>query len=152
MAMRAVKKRLIHSRLLFFCALVLFDSTPSSLAASRELLIEGAKKEGELILYASMNLEEAKTMISRFEQKYPFVKVKLNRTDSEKLLTKILVEARAKKSFADAVQTLGFAMHTLKKSQLLGHYISSEHARYARDFKEESYWTKVYTNANVLVY
>src|SRR5436305_8340595 len=96
MAMQAVKKRLIHSRLLLFCALVLFDSTPSSLAASRELLIEGAKKKAELILYASMNLEEAKTMISRFEQKYPFVKVKLNRTDNEKLLTKILMEARAK--------------------------------------------------------
>src|SRR5438094_7928446 len=109
MAMQAVKKRLVHSRLLFFCALVIFDSTPSSLAASREQLIDGAKKEAELILYASMNLEEAKTMISRFEQKYPFVKVKLNRTDSEKLLTKILVEARAKKSFADAIQTLGFA-------------------------------------------
>ena len=152
MAMRAVKKRLIHSRLLFFCALVLFDSTPSSLAASRELLIEGAKKEGELILYASMNLEEAKTMISRFEQKYPFVKVKLNRTDSEKLLTKILVEARAKKSFADAIQTLGFAMHTLKKSQQLGHYLSSENGYYPKEFKEEGYWTTVYTNPYVVAY
>ena len=49
-----------------------------------------------MILYASMNLEETNTMIARFEQKYPFVKVKVNRTDSEKLLTKILIEARAK--------------------------------------------------------
>src|SRR5262245_60616549 len=71
-----------------------------SAAASKEQWIEGAKKEGEMILYASMNLEETNTMIARFEQKYPFVKVKVNRTDSEKLLTKILIEARAKKSFA----------------------------------------------------
>ena len=152
MAMQAVKNRLVHSRLLLFCALVIFDSTPSSLAASRELLIEGAKKEAELILYASMNLEEAKTMISRFEQKYPFVKVKLNRTDSEKLLTKILVEARAKKSFADAIQTLGFAMHMLKKSQQLGHYLSSENGYYSKEFKEEGYWTTVYTNPYVVAY
>jgi iron(III) transport system substrate-binding protein len=152
MAMQAVKKRLIHSRLLLFCALVIFDSTHSSLAASREQWIDGAKKEGELILYASMNLEEAKTMISRFEQKYPFVKVKLNRTDSEKLLTKILVEARAKKSFADAIQTLGFAMHTLKKSQQLGHYLSSENGYYPKEFKEEGYWTTVYTNPYVVAY
>src|SRR5207245_9712711 len=109
MAMQAVKNRLVHSRLLLFCALVIFDSTPSSLAASRELLIEGAKKEAELILYASMNLEEAKTMISRFEQKYPFVKVKLKRTDREKLLTKILVVARANNSFTDYNQTQDFA-------------------------------------------
>ncbi|MET0583436.1 MAG: hypothetical protein ABW099_01055 [Candidatus Binatia bacterium] len=59
-----------------------------SAAASKEQWIEGAKKEGEVILYASMNLEETNTMIARFEQKYPFVKVKVNRTDSEKLLTK----------------------------------------------------------------
>jgi len=84
-------------------------------AASREQFVEGAKKEGEVILYASMNLEEANVMISRFEQKYPFVKVKLNRTDSEKLLTKILVEARAKRPMADVIQTLGFGMHALKK-------------------------------------
>jgi hypothetical protein len=43
-------------------------------------LIEGAKKEGEVILYASMNLEEANAVIQRFEGKYPFLKVKLNRT------------------------------------------------------------------------
>jgi iron(III) transport system substrate-binding protein len=131
---------------------VILSSAPFSAAASKEQWIEGAKKEGEVIVYASMNLEEAKVMISRFEQKYPFVKVKLNRTDSEKLLTKILVEARAKKSFADAIQTLGFAMHTLKKSQHLGHYLSSENSYYPKDFKEEGYWTTVYTNPYVVAY
>src|SRR4029453_6720777 len=81
-----------------------------SAAASKDQWIEGAKKEGEVILYASMNLEETNTMISRFEQKYPFVKVKLNRTDSEKLLTKILAEGGAKKSFVDIIKLFGFAM------------------------------------------
>jgi iron(III) transport system substrate-binding protein len=80
------------------------------------------------------------------------LKVKLNRTDSEKLLTKILVEAKAKKSSADAIQTLGFAMHTLKKTQLLGHYLSPENGYYLREFKEEGYWTTVYTNPYVVAY
>jgi len=115
---------------------VFFGSAQVSTAASRDPWIEGAKKEGEVILYASMNLEEANAMISRFEQKYPFVKVKLNRTDSEKLLTKILAEARAKKSFADVIQTLGFAMHTLKKSQHLGYYLGSENGNYPKEFKK----------------
>jgi iron(III) transport system substrate-binding protein len=131
---------------------VVFGCAQFSTAATRDQWIEGAKKEGEIILYASMNLEEANTMISRFEQKYPFVKVKLNRTDSEKLLTKILVEARAKKNFADAIQTLGFAMHALKKSQQLGQYISAENGYYAKEFKEEGYWTTVYTNPYVVAY
>jgi iron(III) transport system substrate-binding protein len=136
-----------------FCSLALvFGCAQLATAATKDQWIEGAKKEGEIILYASMNLEEANTMIARFEQKYPFVKVRLNRTDSEKLLTKILVEARAKKSFADAIQTLGFAMHALKKSQQLGQYVSSENNYYAKEFKEEGYWTTVYTNPYVVAY
>ncbi|HWH79285.1 MAG TPA: extracellular solute-binding protein [Candidatus Binatus sp.] len=137
---------------LFSLLVAVFAAPQFSVAASKEQWIEGAKKEGEIILYASMNLEEANTMISRFEQKYPFVKVKLNRTDSEKLLTKILVEARAKKSFVDAVQTLGFAMHALKKSRQLGQYISPESNYYPKDYKEEGYWTTVYTNPYVVAY
>ena len=125
---------------------------PRSFAASREQLIEEAKREGEVVVYASMNLEEANRMIARFEQKYPFVKVRLNRADSEKLLTRILTEGRAKKFFADAIQTLGFAMHTLKKSQLLGRYLSLENGQYAKEFKEDDYWTTVYTNPYVVAY
>jgi len=121
-------------------------------AATRDQLIDGAKKEAEVVVYASMNLEEANTMIARFEQKYPFVKVKLNRADSEKLLTRILVEARAKRPFADVIQTLGFGMHTLKKSQLLGQYLSPENGYYPKEFKEEGYWTTVYTNPYVVAY
>ena len=144
--------RILFSLLLLHTVVLFFASAQFVLAATREQFIEGAKKEGEVILYASMNLEEANVMISRFEQKYPFVKVKLNRTDSEKLLTKILVEARAKKPMADVIQTLGFGMHALKKSQHLGHYLSSENGYYSKDFKEEGYWTTVYTNPYVVAY
>ena len=150
MAMRIIES--LKALTLCSALVTVFALAQLSAAATREQWIEGAKKEGEVILYASMNLEEANTMISRFEQKYPFVKVKLNRTDSEKLLTKILVEARAKKSFADVIQTLGFAMHTLKKSQHLGQYISSENGFYPREYKEEGYWTTVYTNPYVVAY
>ena len=150
MARRIVKTL----KTLALCALLVaaLATAQLSAAAGKEPWIEGANKEGEVILYASMNLEESNTMIARFEQKYPFVKVKVNRTDSEKLLTKILIEARAKKSFADAIQTLGFAMHTLKKSQQLGHYLTTENGYYAKEYKEEGYWTTVYTNPYVVAY
>ena len=135
--------------LLVYLLLASFAASP---AATRDQIIEGARKEGEVIVYASMNIEEANAMISRFEQKYPFIKVKLNRTGGEGLLTKIFAEARAKKSFADTIQTLGLPMHTLKKSQILGHYISPENGFYPKEFKEEGYWTTVYTNPYVVAY
>jgi len=144
--------RILFSLLFLLTIVLFFASTQFVLPATREQFIEGAKKEGEVVLYASMNLEEANVMIARFEQKYPFVKVKLNRADSEKLLTRILVEARAKRPFADVIQTLGFGMHTLKKSQLLGQYLSPENGYYPKEFKEEGYWTTVYTNPYVVAY
>jgi hypothetical protein len=115
-------------------------------AASRDQLTEGAKREGEIILYASMNVEEANAMIARFQAKYPFVKVKFNRAGNEKLLTKLFAEARAKGTFADAIQTLGFSMYTLQKKQMLGYYLSPENSFYPKEFKDEGYWTTVYTN------
>lgn len=136
--------------LLFLLALV--GPSRSSHAASRDDLIEGAKKEGEVILYASMNLSEANTMIAKFEERYPFVKVQLNRTGSEKLLTKVLTEARAKKSFADAIQTVEFSMHVFTRKGVLGRYISPANTLYPKEFKEEGYWTTVYYHPYVLAY
>jgi len=131
---------------------VLLGFFQTSVAATREELMEGAKKEGEVIVYASMNLMEANTLISRFEERYPFVKVRLNRTGSEKLLTKVLAETRAKRSFADVIQTVEFSMHTFAKKGVLDRYLSPENSLYPTEFKEESYWTTVYYHPYVLAY
>src|SRR5574341_1067632 len=70
---------------LWIILVICFGFAQTGQTASKEE-IEGAKREGEVVLYASMNLSEANAMIGRFEERYPFVKVKLNRTGSEKLL------------------------------------------------------------------
>ncbi len=122
------------------------------LAAGKEELVEGAKREGEVVLYASMNLGEANTMIAKFEERYPFLKVRLNRTGSEKLLTKVLTEGRAQKTFADVIQTVEFSMHVFARKGVLGRYISSANSLYPKEFKEEGYWTTVYYHPYVLAY
>ncbi len=142
---------------LFSLVLLFFLSTPFwlhgiSLGASKEELIEGAKREGEVVLYASMNLSEANAMIARFEERYSFLKVKLNRTGSEKLLTKVLTEARAKKTFADVIQTVEFSMHVFNRNRILARYFPPEDSLYSREFKERGYWTTVYYHPYVLAY
>ena len=37
-------------------------------------LVEGAKKEGEMIFYTTMTLDQSKEVVDRFQKKYPFVK------------------------------------------------------------------------------
>lgn len=121
-------------------------------AAATDAVLDAAKQEGEVVYYASMNLSEAHALTAEFEKRYPFIKVKLNRTGSEKLLTKVLAEARAKKNFADVIQTVEFSMHLLHRTGVLARYVPQANAFYPEDFKEDGYWTTVYYNPYVIGY
>jgi iron(III) transport system substrate-binding protein len=121
-------------------------------AASSDAVIEAAKREGEVVYYASMNLSEANAIIAEFEKRYPFIKVKLNRTGSEKLLTKVMTEHRVKKLSADVIQTVEFSMHLFNRGGVLAQYIPQSNAQYPSEFKEEGFWTTVYYNPYVVGY
>jgi iron(III) transport system substrate-binding protein len=121
-------------------------------AATIETSMDAARREGELVYYASMNLAEANAIIGEFEKRHPFIKVRLQRTGSEKLLTRVLTEFRARKTFADIIQTVEFSMHIFNRSGVLARYIPQSNGLYAKDFKEEGFWTTVYYNAYVTGY
>jgi len=126
------------------------------LVAAKAVLGEGsmelAKREAEVVYYASMNLSEANALIGEFERRFPFIKVKLNRAASEKLLTRLLAEYSTKRSFADVVQTVEFSMHILARRGILARYAPQANSLYPKQFKEEGYWTTVYYNAYVTGY
>ena len=129
-----------------------FGTVTALLAASHDAGKESAKREGEIVFYASMNLGEANIMIAEFEKRYPFIEVQLYRTGSEKLLTKVLTESRAKKNSADVIQTVEFSMHIFSRSGVLTRYAPQANTLYPKDFKEEGYWTTVYYNPYVTAY
>jgi iron(III) transport system substrate-binding protein len=131
---------------------VVFGPLSVSAAITSDSLIDAAKRESEVVYYASMNLSEANAVIGEFERRYPFVKVKLQRTGSEKLLTRVLTEARAKKPFADVIQTVEFSMYIFHRSGILARYTPQANALYPKEFKEEGFWTTVYYNAYVTGY
>jgi len=131
---------------------VVFGPLSISAATTSDSLIDAAKRESEVVYYASMNLSEANAVIGEFEKRYPFIKVKLQRTGSEKLLTRVLTEARAKKTFADVIQTVEFSMYIFHRSGILARYTPQANALYPKDFKEEGFWTTVYYNAYVTGY
>jgi iron(III) transport system substrate-binding protein len=124
----------------------------NAVAATHDVLVEAAKREGQVVYYASMNLSEANALIAEFEKRYPFINVKLNRTGSEKLLTKVMTEHRAKKLSADVIQTVEFSMHLFGRRGVLAHYVPPENAQYPSAFKEEGFWTTVYYNPYVIAY
>jgi len=137
----------------FICQLALYSlAVPLANAAVSDSLVEAAKREGEVVYYASMNLSEANALVVEFEKRYPFIKVKLNRTGSEKLLTRVLTEFRAKKMLADVIQTVEFSMHLFNRSGALARYVPQSNGLYPKEFKEDGFWTTVYYNAYVTGY
>ena len=62
--------------LLFFT----FARDPASAQSPDPKVIEGAKKEGQMVFYTTMTLDQSKEVVDRFQKKYPFIKPTLFRT------------------------------------------------------------------------
>src|SRR5258705_8633427 len=114
-------------------------------------LIEGAKKEGMVVWYATLNINDSNALLSRFEQKYPFIKTELLRAGSEQLLNRILTEDSAGRSALDLVNLT--TINALKRRGLLQAHRSPEFSAYPQPFKDaENYWVTLYNIYYVIGY
>jgi iron(III) transport system substrate-binding protein len=74
----------------------------------QQMLIEGAKKEGEVVLYSALIVNQMlRPLTAGFMKKYPFVKMSYWRADSEQLVPKLSAEARANSAVADVFEGSG---------------------------------------------
>ncbi len=121
--------------------------------AERDRVLEGAKKEGRLVLYAGMDTDEAMLFTNEFSKKYPFIKSEIFRSSGEKIQTRFLVEHRASTHSADVFQASIIQVYQLKNLKLLGRYGSEEAAGYRDGFKDpQGYWTALYQIPYVIGY
>ena len=119
--------------------------------AGQASLIEGAKKEGRAVWYAAMNINDSNALLSRFEQKYPFIKTELLRAGAEQLLNRILTEDSAGRSALDLVNLT--TINALKRRGLLQVHRSQEFQAYPQEFKDtDGYWATLYNNYYVIGY
>src|SRR5262245_63357432 len=112
-------------------------------------LVEGAKKEGELMLYSSIPVEDTAVLTAAFDKKYG-VKVKVWRTDSEGLLQRVLNEAKARRNEVDVMVASASALEPLYRERLL----NAVKSPYLNDLIPESIakhreWASVYLNTFV---
>src|SRR5258705_9367744 len=117
--------------------------------ASEVKIIEAAKKEGgEIEAYVTLRTDTAQTVWRMFEVKYPFLKVKPYKADSDKMTQRLLTEYRAKKYLVD-VLNFGGAFHTqvLIEQGIAGSYVSEESKSFAPAFKDKNgFCTTLYYN------
>ena len=143
-------------RVLFIIFLTMIVSERSTLGAQSDpalRLVEGAKKEGALVWYTALNLNDSEMLTNRFEQLYPFIKTETLRLSSFSLLSKLQTEARAGGFKADVIEIAGVLGHLLKKDGLFAKYISPESRFYPESVKDpDGTWTSFFMNTHVLVY
>lgn len=119
----------------------------------REAIVEGAKKEGKLQIYALLVISDHMQIIQRFKEKYPFIDVGLYRATSERLYNRIETEARANTYLVDVIGVSGLQMYQLVKRDLMGKYESPERGAFEAGFKDkDGYWTAYYVNPLVIAY
>ncbi len=74
----------------------------------QELLVEGAKREGQVVFYCSMIVNQAiRPIADAFMKKYPFVKLTFWRNDAEEIIAKVSAEARANNLLVDVIESSG---------------------------------------------
>jgi iron(III) transport system substrate-binding protein len=84
----------------------------------QQKLIEGAKKEGALMIYSSVPVDDMLVLTTAFEKKYG-VKIKVWRAGSENVLQRAVTEARANRFEVDAIETNGPELEALHREKVL---------------------------------
>jgi len=123
-------------------------------AAESPALMEGARKEGNLMIYSLLAVPDHSRIVNRFKEKYPFIEVSLIRPGaSERITARVMTEARAGRHLVDIIGVSRLNMFHLMQRGLLMSYESPERRQFDAAFKDKNgFWTAFYVNPEVMAY
>lgn len=101
-------------------------------------LEEGAKKEGNLVVYSNQGVETIQEYANGFRKKYPFIKVETSRLQGAKGLDRILLEHRVGKLTADVVGVDFDNIGELMKAGVHARYDSPEKKNFPQEFWDKN--------------
>jgi iron(III) transport system substrate-binding protein len=135
---------LLVTAALFFSAAVSYGAQSKPLSAAElalyqgadreKILLEGAKKEGQVVFYTS-NTWVAGPVSQEFEKKYPFIKANVWRSDSKALLKRLTEELTAGRSIAGVVETSPEYISIMMREKMLQEHFSPELSAYDDEAK-----------------
>jgi iron(III) transport system substrate-binding protein len=125
----------------------------SIVAAAEPAVIEGAKKEGSLVFYTTMDIQNSKPVIDAFTKKYPFIRGDLVRLGGTAMVSRIMAEAQAGAQKFDVAVGISPSYVPMREKNLIGPYLSTEFSSLYDDLCDpKGYWATVYLNTLVLGY
>src|SRR5262245_8317672 len=130
-----------------------FWAAPVLARAASPEVIEGAKKEGEVVWYGGGSGEIDEVLGKNFSKKYPFLQVKKTRIQSQRLLVRFETESKAGKHVADIVRTTDWYIDIFKQKGLLMKYESPERKAFINELKDrDGYYTALYKQLHAIAY
>src|SRR3982074_532025 len=86
-------------------------------------ILDGARREGQVVLYSAMIVNQAlRPVADAFMKKYPFVKMRFWRADSEDIAAKLSAEIRANNVVADLAEGTGVGEYLVQANQAQPYY------------------------------
>ena len=118
-----------------------------------KILMEGARKEGKVVLYSSMNIDPALRPIgAAFEKAHPGVKFEFFRGTSNEQIQKIGVETRARNQIGDLIEGGSGAMAAMKGGMAEAFHSPSLDAYDKGSLSPQGLWAPTRTNYYGLAY
>ncbi len=119
----------------------------------QQRLLEGAKNEGEGVIYANMDVAAMKPLTEGFMKRYPGLKTASVHFSGAAIITRIDTESRAGKPLSDVVLSGQLGVLALIEKKVAARYRSPEREFYREGFKDkEGLWTAYMTNIMVSAY
>lgn len=116
-------------------------------------LVEGAKTEGKLVFYTTMELPQTIEIVRDFVQKYPFLDIELHPLETETLVKKVQEEARNSMPSWDVLLGGGGSLEPLFDANLVVSYRSPQRQAVSAVLKDsQGFWSGYYINPYVLGY
>ena len=115
-------------------------------------IIDGAKKEGRVVFYASMEAQSAQRLVAQFEKKYPFIKVDATRIGSERMATVSSLKRKGARCRRTSSNQSGFDFYGVLQK---GIFRATSHpsAQPPPEYKDENgFWTINSATLNVIGY
>jgi len=115
-------------------------------------LVEGAKKERELVWYSTMNRENSLELAQAFEKDHPHISVKILNGSAVNTMTRITSEFRARTYLFDVTHIRGLFLSALKKSAIIARYQTPLREALRRDYVDgDGYFNGIFTQANLFI-
>ncbi|HSQ11786.1 MAG TPA: ABC transporter substrate-binding protein, partial [Candidatus Deferrimicrobium sp.] len=121
-------------------------------AERHQRLIDGARKEGELVWYSTMNRENSQELINLFQKDHPYVRVKLLNGSAVQTMTRISSEYSARSYLFDITHIRGLFLIPLRKRQIIAAYRSPFRDTLRPGYRDnEGYFNAIFTQGQMFL-